>query len=63
MYNFDEDITYDYFGYLELEAIMFANDESGIRLIALEVHKCTIEEYETKFYKTEEEFIPKWFDG
>jgi len=63
MYDFDEYITYDYFGYLELEAIMFANDENGIRPISLEIHKCTIEEYETKFYKTEEASIQTWFDG
>ena len=63
MYDFDEDISYDYFGYLELQVIMFYNDENGRRPVALGVHKCTIEEYETKFYKAEDAFIETWFDG
>ena len=62
MYDFEEDISYDYFGYLEFQVLMLQSGEEGGK-VDLGVHKCTVKEYETKFYKAEEAFIEKWFDG
>ena len=65
IYDFDSDIRLDYFGYLEVQATFFKTDENNRPLsnTALGVHRCTIEDYETKFHHEENEIHKDWFDG
>ena len=63
LYNFGSDIKIDYSGYIELEVYLFSNNNGQRTRELMAVHRCTIEEYKTKFYSNGESRTENWFDG
>ena len=64
LYDFDLVRKFNYSEYLQLDAYAFKGaGNTAPSVQKLNTHKCSLEDYETRFYNTDEQRIINMFDG
>ena len=66
LYNYSPNIKIDHFGFIELNASIFTKNKGSPSVLQqLATHRCTVEDFKTKFNRNNGNGgrIEKWFDG